>query len=297
MGMTKSGFAAIVGRPSAGKSTLINSLCGRKVSIVTPLPQTTRNQIRGIVNSSQGQIVFVDTPGFHNSERKMNLQLRSLVETALESTDLVLYIIDSSRSPGAEETELLEVLSRTGSRIFVVFNKIDLPSAPGWDEWQERLAALASNGLNAPEIFRISATDKKTIADLLSAAFDAMPEGEPMYPQEYYTDQPPEFRISEIIREQAMLRTREEIPHAIYAEVADIEFQENKLWIRAFLVVETESQKGIVVGQGGERIREIGQESRRAISKIFSMKVHLDLRVKAQPGWRTRDKLLKKLFR
>src|SRR5690606_3778585 len=99
------------------------------------------------------------------------------------------------------------------------------------------------------------------------------------------------------IREQAMLRTREEIPHAIYAEVADIEFQENKLWIRAFLVVETESQKGIVVGQGGERIREIGQESRRAISKIFSMKVHLDLRVKAQPGWRTRDKLLKKLFR
>lgn len=291
--VNRSGFVAIVGRPSAGKSTLLNKLCGQKVSIVSPYPQTTRNKIRGIVNRDEGQLVFLDTPGFHNSERKFNKQMMTLVASALEETDLVLYLVDGTRAPGQEEAELVGLLKAQAQQVLLAINKVDLPVHPRWDQFLS-----SSEGLGVP-VHRVSAETGQGVDELLALLFAAAPEGPPNYPEEYYTDQDPEFRISEVIREQAMIRTREEIPHSIYVEIADLEenHQENRLWIRAFLVVERESQKGIVVGKGGEQIRQIRQESQKILGRIFPQRIHLDLRVKASPKWRNRDSLLRRLIR
>ena len=290
--MSKSALASIVGRPSAGKSTLLNRFCGEMVSIVTPLPQTTRNKIRGIVNRPQGQIVFLDTPGFHDSEKKFNQQLRSLVQNALDESDMVLYVIDRSRAPGQEERELLSLLDQVSQPVVIALNKCDLPAHPGWQEF------LHQPLYEKAKILEISAQLDQGLEPLLDLLYDLAPEGEPYYPEEYYTDQEPVFRISEVIREQAMLRTREEIPHAIYVEIADLEEdqEQNQLWIRAFLVVERESQKGIVVGKGGEGIKKIRQESQKILGRIFPQRIHLDLRVKANPKWRNKDQIIRKLL-
>ncbi|NCN04287.1 MAG: GTPase Era [Spirochaetales bacterium] len=293
--MTKSAFVAIVGRPSAGKSTLLNTLCGQKISIVTPLPQTTRNKIRGILNQPEGQLVFVDTPGFHNSERKFNQRLRTLVSDTLDETDLVVYLLDGSRGPGEEERGLLDLLSKQTKPILLVLNKNDLATHPNWEAY---LAEAKERGLKG-QIFRVSAQTKDGLEQLTSAIYELAPEGHPMYPEDYYTDQDPEFRISEVIREQTMLRTRDEIPHSLYVDIADLEESNDgkELWIRAFIILERESQKGIVVGKGGTLIKEIRQESQKILGKIFPQRIQLDLRVKASPKWRNRDRVLRKLVR
>lgn len=291
--MSKSAFVAIVGRPSAGKSTLLNTLCGEKISIVTPLPQTTRNKVRGILTESRGQLVFVDTPGFHDSQRKFNLHMRDLVSGALEETDMVLYVIDATRSPGQEEQALAQLLTQEDHPVITVLNKSDAPPAPGWEDFFTTFRDSNAPGLS------ISAATGQGIEALKDLLFESAPEGDPMYPEEYYTDQDPSFRISEIIREQAMLRNRDEIPHSLYVEVADLEEDPdtNLLWIRAFIVVERESQKGIVVGKGGAQIKAIRQTAQKEIARLFPQKIHLDLRVKASPKWRNKDALLRRLIR
>ncbi len=278
----------------------MNLLCGEKISIVTPVPQTTRNRIRGILNDDAGQIVFLDTPGFHHSVKKFNQQLMSLVTESLEDCDLVLYIIDASRDIGAEELELLGILSRQAVPVVLVFNKCDLASP---DALEKQI--LVQSEKDFASIHRISAATGEGRQALVDSVFALAPEGEPMYPEEYYTDQEPEFRIAEIIRERAMLRARQELPHAIYVEIHDLEIKPaeggetgkaDQLWIRASVCVESKSQVGMVVGQGGAGIKAIRVESQKEIGRVFPYRVHLDLRVKTNPKWRRNDHLIRRLI-
>ncbi len=290
----KAAFVALVGRPSSGKSTFLNRVCGGKVSIVSPVPQTTRNRVRGIHNGPPGQLVFVDTPGFHSSERKMNLRLRELAMAALREADLVLYLVDVTRPPGQEELALCGVLRGSEERLVVGLNKIDV---------QPNHRALAerelSGALRSPRLYRLSALSGEGLEALLAALWQLAPEGEAMYPPDYYTDQTPEFRIAEIVREKAIRDLREEVPHALYVHIEDLEMrnENTELWARGFIFVERDSQKGILVGRGGERIRATVRDAEAELSDLFPYAVKLDLRVKVRPKWRHDEVLLSRLIR
>jgi GTP-binding protein Era len=292
----KAAVVAIVGRPSAGKSTLLNALCGGKVSIVSPVPQTTRSRVRGILNDPRGQIVFIDTPGFHRSLRKLNRYLTDLVTETLSDVDAVLYVVDVSRPPGEEERTLREILRRSGKPLVPVLNKVDAAAAAAGIEAAR--GAIAADFPDASPV-PISAIQGTGLEELRDRLFAVAPDGEQMYPPDYYTDQAPEFRVAEIVREKAMLQTREEVPHALYVRMEDLEMRDGgaTLWGRGFICVERESQKGIVVGKAGERIKAITREAERELSEIFPWAVKLDIRVKVDRDWRTRDPLLRKLIR
>ena len=318
----KAAFVAVVGRPSAGKSTLVNCLCGAKVSIVGNVPQTTRNAIRGIVHHERGQLVFIDTPGRHSSEKKINKKLMEVSQRALNESDLVLYVLDTTRAPGEEEIELAKLLVPYAEKTVAVLNKTDAPSSDC-----RRIVDFLSGVL--PEAagkrcLSISAKNNEGMGPLLSMLFDMAPDSEPFYDKEYYTDQAIDFRIAEIIREQAIKRLYEELPHALYVQVADTEFRDTvnrdslnpvlpekeqsalsqdqlpserpRLWVRAFIVVERESQKGMVVGSGGTMIKAIRQASQKELNKIFDWKIELDLRVKTCKDWLANDNTLRKII-
>ncbi|RKX72036.1 MAG: GTPase Era [Spirochaetes bacterium] len=321
----KCGFTAIIGRPSAGKSTLLNALCGEKVAITSAVPQTTRNAIRGIINREAGQIIFLDTPGYHESDKKLNLYLKDVVHRSLEDADVVLYVIDASRSPGREEKAVMDLLKKSGKPVIAVVNKTDLET-PLITE----IRGLVQVNLAPKALLNISAVQGTNLEKLILAVMDECPEGELHYPTDFYTDQNPEFRISEIIREQAISRSEQEVPHALYVEIADMEFEDEeeqstadsatlpagaptgflentaadelprqkrrKLWVRAFLVVERNSQVGILVGHKGAKIKAIRIGALREMKKIFNWKIRLDLRVKVNPKWRKKDPLLKRML-
>jgi GTP-binding protein Era len=297
----KSAFVAVVGRPSVGKSTLINLLCGAKVAIVSTVPQTTRNAVRGIVNREEGQLVFVDTPGRHASERKFNKKLIEVSDRALNDSELALYMLDASRAPGPEEEAVALRLKTLEGRTVVAINKLDAAGAD-WktnaDFIKERLPAIPED-----RVFPISCYKKEGVDELVACLFSMAAGGEPFYPEEYYTDQDVSFRIAEIIREKAMNRLRQELPHSIYVEIADTEFREEeaaggakKLWVRAFIVTERESQKGMVVGKDGQMIKAIRQAAGKDLKEIFDWKVELDLRVKTGKDWRSNDKVLHRII-
>jgi len=289
----KSAVVAVVGRPSAGKSTLVNALCGGKVSIVSPVPQTTRNRVRGILNDARGQIVFIDTPGFHLSRKKINAYMTDLVSSALSEVDAALYVVDGTREAGEEERTIQETVRASGRPLVVCVNKRDL-SGPAWGGV---LAAVAA-ALPGNRALEISAQASEGLEELKDALFAVAPEGDQMYPEDFYTDQTPEFRVAEIVREKAMLRTREEVPHSLYVRIEDLEMRNGGtlLWARGFICVERESQKGIVVGREGERIKAIVREAERELGEIFPCAVKLDIRVKVDREWRRRDPLLRKLI-
>ncbi len=292
----KSAFVAIIGRPSAGKSTLLNAICGEKVSITASVPQTTRNKIRGIITEKRGQLVFLDTPGYHNSEKKYNNYMMGIVSSSLDECDLVVYVVDSTRPMGKEEQELIDMLTKKGRPFVIVLNKSDSGS-----KFTKDIRAFLLVNMKTNSIIETSALKEEGIDNLKDAIFEKAPEGEQMYPDDFYTDQEPEFRIAEIIREKAITKMSQEIPHAIYVEIADTEMKgegdKQKLWVRAFLTVEKESQKGMVIGKGGDQIKQIRREAIRDLNKIFPYKIQLDLRVKVNPKWRTKDYLLKGLIK
>jgi GTP-binding protein Era len=293
----KAGFVALVGRPSVGKSTLINSLCGEKVSIVSPSPQTTRNAVRGIVNGAEGQLVFVDTPGRHMSEKKFNLKLLEVSRRSIGDADIVVYLLDATRPPGTEEFAVADCLTAFVDRLVVVINKMDVRS-----ETEEIVDFLKGRFPTLPQdrTFKISAAQSAGLEPLLKKVFEMSPIGEAFYPDDCYTDQGVQFRIAEIIREKAVNRLREELPHCIYVEIADAELRETeegrkKLWVRAFIIAERESQKAMIVGKGGWMIKAIRLAALEDLRRIFDWRVELDLRVKAGGEWRTNDALLKRL--
>ena len=287
----KSAFVSVVGRPSSGKSTLVNAICGHKISIVAATPQTTRSAVRGIYTSGETQLVFVDTPGFHTSERRLNIRMLSVIKESLVDVDIVLYLIDSSRPPGEEEKELRRLVLPYSDRLVIGFNKGDLcrPSITH---------VGAVDGLTEKErVVVLSAANGEGIPELTALLESIAPEGEHFYPPEYYTDQEPEFRAAEIIREKATQRVRDELPHSLYVDIADIEVRGETLWVRAFVLVERESQLGIVVGKKGTGIRAIRKASQKELASVFPYRIELDLRVKVSKDWRKKEQLLKRLIR
>lgn len=290
--MSKSAFAAIVGRPSSGKSTLLNALCGAKVSIVSPVPQTTRNTVRGIVNRPDGQIVFLDTPGFHISEKKFNLKLRDLVTRALADADIVVYLIDATREPGLEEEAMAAALKGISRPVIAVLNKIDHVEA-----LPERAAAFVGSKLPQAGLINISALEGKGLDDLMDCLIELAPEGPAWYPEEYYTDQEPVFRIAEIVREKILRHTRQELPHAVFVDYTDSRtLGDGSLEASYDIVVERPSQKGILIGKAGSMIQKIRQESEADLEDLFEYPIHLRLQVRVDPDWRRDEKRLEKLI-
>jgi GTP-binding protein Era len=243
--------------------------------------------------------VFIDTPGFHESDRRFNQHMRGLIQESIRDAELILYIVDASRPVGAEEQALAETISRHSEHIptVVAINKIDVAARAGVDA----AAVWVAEKLPDCPQFRICASGGDGVEEVIAALLERAPEGEPAYPDDYYTDQPPEFRISEIIREKAINLTSQEVPHSLYVEIADMEVREPEgrgeetLWIRAFLLVERESQKGIVVGKAGAKIKIIRTTAQKEIAQLFPYRIHLDLRVKVDPKWRRKEHLLKRL--
>lgn len=291
----KSAFITIAGRPSAGKSTLLNKICGNKVSIVSKVPQTTRNKIRGIYNKKGiGQLIFLDTPGYNISEKKFNNYLKQIVSYSVEESDMILYMVDITRTPGDEETAVVELLKKSAKPVILALNKTDRDNN-NLETYKEFLQT------HFPEkpLYLTSGKTGEGVKELLAALIEAAPEGAQHYPEEYYTDQPPEFRISEIIREKIILQTREEVPHAVYVEIADLEMREkNKtLWVRGFIYVERDSQKGIIIGKGGSGMKSIREAALEDLKDLFSCKIQMNLSVKVKPKWRKDDQLINQLLK
>jgi GTP-binding protein Era len=288
-----------------GKSTLVNLICGQKVAIVSPAPQTTRNAIRGIYTEDRGQLVFVDTPGRHRSEKKLNRKLISVSDRSMGEADIILYVLDATRPPGPEEEAVALALAPFADKTMGAINKIDSKGADAGvlgAFLRERLWP-GETGSPPRRWVEISALEKRGTGELLSRLFEMAPGGEAFYPEDYYTDQEVSFRIAEIIREKAIVRLREELPHSIYVDVADLELRDppsgegaKRLWVRAFIVTERESQKGMVVGKGGAMIKAIRQAAQRDLDALFDWKLELDLRVKTAGDWRHNDALLKRLI-
>ncbi|MBN2876018.1 MAG: GTPase Era [Spirochaetales bacterium] len=288
----KSAFVAVVGRPSAGKSTLVNAICGQKVAIVSPVPQTTRNTVRGIKTGDGYQLVFLDTPGLHDSDKSMNRRLRDLAVHALRDADLVLYVIDTTRPPGPEEDAIATRVAPFASKILVAVNKIDaresdVPTARRFIE--ERLPGAPA--------FDLSAEQGTGVDALVAALAEASPPGPAYYPAEFYTDQEPVFRIAETIREKVFLHTRNEVPHAVYVEYqSHHKLDDGTLVYEGDLVVERETQKGILIGSGGSMIRLIREEAERDLADIFDYPVRLSIKVRVQADWKKDERILKKLI-
>jgi GTP-binding protein Era len=279
---TKSGFVAIVGRPNAGKSTLINALVGEKVSIVTPVPQTTRNRILGIVNRPGAQVVFMDTPGIHKPLSRLNQQMMAFVRQALAERDLAILIVDASAEFGRGDAFALQLLKEYAPKSILALNKIDLIHKPRLLPLIDQYSKLH----NFEEVFPISALDGDGLEELLEAVIGLLPEGPQYFPPDIYTDQPERFLASEIIREKVIRHTHQELPHVTALLIEQYEETETLTRIHATIVVERDSQRPIVIGAGGQRIKQIGTEARLELEKLLPPKVFLELFVKVEPHWR-----------
>lgn len=292
----KTALVAILGRPSAGKSTFINTACQEPVSIVSPVPQTTRNAIRGIVNTSLGQLVFVDTPGYHDSEKKLNLRLKSVTEETLEGADCILYVIDTTREPGDEEKMNALLASKYIENLVVALNKIDAGDSKV--KKSREFVRLYLPELPEDRILEMSAKNDSGINEVLRALYSVSPVAPALYTEDVYTDQDIAFRISEIVRGEAINRLQQELPHCLYVSVADLEQRGNngKIWVRAFICVERESQKGMVIGKGAAMIKQIRMASISKIHEVFPFKVDLDLQVKVDKNWRQHDNTITRLI-
>lgn len=287
----KSGFIAIVGRPNAGKSTLVNSLVGRKVAIVSPKPQTTRNRIQGIVNRVDAQIVLIDTPGIHKAENALSRQMMAEVESALKGLDILCLIVDASAGIKTGDKTPMECVRRFHGQVFLLLNKIDQIKKP-------HLLPLIDHyrrEFEFAEIFPISALTGEGTLDLMNAWLARLPEAPPYFPPDQFTDQPERFLAAEIIREKAILTTREEVPYAIAVLLDSFEETENLIRIRATLYVEREGQKGILIGKRGVTMKKIGTEARKELESILGTRIFLELFVKVQPQWRQNPGIVRQL--
>lgn len=284
----KSGFVAIVGRPNAGKSTLLNALVGAKVSIVTPVAQTTRNRILGIVNRPDAQIVFMDTPGIHKPFSRLNEQMMNFVQQALEDRDLAVLIVDASEPFGKGDEYVLDLLKQYAPRTILALNKIDRIAKPRLLPLIDRYARAH----NFEEVFPISAVRGEGLDALVDAVVRLLPAGPGYFPPDIYTDQPERFLAGEMVREKVIRHTRQELPYVTAVLVDKFEDGETLTRIHATIMVEKDSQRPIVLGVGGERIKQIGTEARHDLERLFPPKVFLELYVKVEPHWRDNPALV-----
>ena len=278
----RAGFVAIIGRPNAGKSTLLNRFVGQKVAIVTSKPQTTRNRIQGIVTRPEGQIVFIDTPGLHEADSVLNRQMMREVSAALEGIDVLLLMIDASRTLPHPDSLLVEKAQRSSGATILALNKIDrLPKPkllPLMDAFQKAFPFAA--------LVPISALKGAGCEELLREILNHLPEGEPFFPEDQVTDQPERFLASEIIREKAIDLTYHEVPHALAVVVDKFKEGPKILRIHATLYVERDSQKKILIGHKGEMLKKVGMAARKELEALLGTKIFLEMFVKVDRGWR-----------
>jgi len=287
----RSGFVAIVGRPNAGKSTLVNRLVGQKIAIVTSKPQTTRNRIQGIVTRPQGQIVFIDTPGLHEAESALGRQMMKEVAAAVEGIDLLVVMVDAtSVSPHTDEF-LLEKAKRFSGKTILVLNKVDRLPKP---KLLPLIDAFAKS-FEFAAIVPISALKGSGCDELLAEIFRRLPEGEPYFPEDQVTDQPERFLAAEIIREKAIQVMYHEVPYALAVFVEKFEETPKLLRIEALMNVERDSQKKILIGHKGEMLKKIGSAARKELEALFGTKIYLGLFVKVAPDWRESPQKVREL--
>jgi GTPase len=288
---SRAGFVAIIGRPNAGKSTLLNRLVGQKVAIVTSKPQTTRNRIQGIVTRPEGQIVFIDTPGLHEGATVLNRQMMREVAAALEGIDVLLMMVDASRTLPHADSLLLERGKRFEGKTILALNKIDrVPKAkllPLMDAFAREFPFAA--------LVPISALKGEACDELLREIFKQLPQGDPYFPEDQITDQPERFLVSEIIREKAIDLTYHEVPHALAVAVDQYEELPNLLRVHATLHVERDAQKRILIGHKGEMLKKVGTAARKELESLLGTKVFLGLFVKVAPDWRENPQKVREL--
>ena len=285
----KSGFVSLIGRPNAGKSTLLNALVGQKVAIVADKPQTTRTSIQGVVTLPEAQIVFIDTPGIHKADSPLNKRLMDTVRASLAERDLLLYVADASKPFVPEDAKAVDLARKAGSPVALVLNKIDLVKE------KARLLPLIERYKAAFEFvdyLPVSAAKGKGLDDLRRAIVERLPEGPAYFPEDHVTDQPERFLAAELVREKALLATRQEVPHSVTVMVDRWEETPAITRIYATIRVEREGQKGIVIGAGGATLKLIGTQARREMERLFGTKIYLDLHVRLQPGWREKRAFL-----
>lgn len=284
----KVGFVSIVGRPNAGKSTLINSIIGSKVAIVSDKAHTTRNNIQGIYNDDDSQIIFIDTPGIHKPMHKLGKYMNSQSYYSIEDTNVILFMVDATEKIGKGDKFILEKLKEVDSNVFLVLNKVDRIKKENLFPMIEEYNKL----FDFKEIIPISALKKENIDDLIKTIKKYLDEGERYYSEDYYTDKSINFMVSEIVREKVLNLTHEEVPHAVTCVLEKYEEEKNSIHINVLIIVEREGIKRILVGHSGSMIKEIGIEARKDIEELVCKKVYLELFVKTVNNWREKDKYL-----
>lgn len=288
----KSGFVSIIGRPNVGKSTFLNQVLGTKVAIVTPKAQTTRNKIQGIYTTDNEQIIFVDTPGIHNAFNELGVAMNNMAFDAIEGMDLILFIVDSTMPFSDLDQTMIDKLNEINTPKILVFNKVDLvKSQEKFDE-----IIFKYSGLKKVYLCKISAEHNLGIEELMNVIIDLLPIGPQYYPEDQLMDQPERFMVAEIIREKILLTTSQEVPHSVAVEIESFKQDlknPNLININATIIVERQSQKKILIGDKGSKIKQIGSMSRIDIAKFLGNKVYLELFVKVETDWRNRKHYLK----
>jgi len=281
----RSGFVALAGRPNAGKSTLINSLIGEKVAIVSSKPQTTRSEIRGIYTDENCQIIFTDTPGIHKPKFRLESRMNKEAADVIQGVDLIYLVVDASVPYAKGDEFVLNMVKNTGLPVFLVLNKMDKMKPEKIvkviQQWQERY--------DFAEYFPLSAKFGRSFEDLIKTTSKYLPEGDLLYPAEMTSDGAENFRIAELIREKILTQTEDEVPHAAAVIIENKEFKKDKVYIQAVILVERDSQKGIMIGKQGQMLKKIGSLAREDIEKLLGKKVFLELFVRVESEWRSRD--------
>ncbi|AVX30448.1 GTP-binding protein Era [Carboxydocella thermautotrophica] len=287
----RSGFVAIVGRPNVGKSTLMNSVVGEKVAIMSDKPQTTRNKIRCIYTTDSAQVIFVDTPGIHKPKHRLGEVLNQAALSTLKEVDAILFVVEATAQPGPGDEFIIEHLVKVNTPVLLVVNKIDqLPDKQAVLPIIEAYRDL----LPFAEIVPVSALYRDNLDRLVEVLFNYLPEGPMYYPPDMVTDHPERFIVAEIIREKILHLTRDEVPHSVAVEVEEMkERSSNLVYVRANIYVERESQKGIIVGHQGRMLKQVGQLARQDLENLLGSKLYLDLWVKVKKDWRNREQILR----
>jgi GTPase len=290
--MTRAGFVALAGRPNAGKSTLMNQIVGTKVAITSPRPQTTRRAIRGVATGDGWQLVVVDLPGVQRPRDPLTERMQRRMDTELRDSDAALFVVNGQEKIGPGDRFIAEAIKKSGLPTVTVLNKVDLLGRAETVEWLHEIAELGVQG----EIYPVSAKTGAGVAEVVAGLAELMPESPLLYPPEEKTDLALEVRLAEIVREQILHRTHDEIPHAVEVQVDEISEREDGLVsVLAHAWAETESQKGILVGKGGRMVRDVGSAARKEMEALLGRRVFLDLRVRVRKGWRRDESLLDRL--
>ena len=286
--MPRSGYVSLVGRPNAGKSTLLNRMVGQKVAIVSDKPQTTRTRIVGVQNYPEGQIVFVDTPGIHRPLHRLNVRMVDAAVETLREVDVVVLVFDASSKPGRGDEFVSGLLKDVRGPVVLALNKVDLVSKPALLPLMEQ----AQRWHPFAEMIPVSAETGDGVDRLERTLLGLLPEGDPIHDEDYLTDQPERAIVAETVREKVLAHTHAELPFSTAVLVDQFSEEERLLRLYCTILVEHDSQKPIVIGRGGEMIKRIGTEARQDLERFFGTKIFLDLRVKVNPDWRNNDRAL-----